>query len=101
MLQRIRQQLGNARIRQASAVWNPAATAATQGAEVSTTIPVPGASPGDPVAVSHDQLGVLAATLHGRVSAAGVVTVRLVNTTAVAVDLPSGTLNVAVISPYR
>lgn len=82
----------------ASATWDPAATAATQGAEVSTTIPVPGAVVGDPVIGGHTGfVGGVAAILAFSVSAADVVKARVVNTTAVAVDVPSGTLKVTVI----
>lgn len=84
------------RVLRGTATWDPAATAATQGAEVSTTVAVAGAVVGDPVVVSHSALGVLAAILHGHVTAPGVVTVRLINTTAVAVNLPTGTLTVFV-----
>ena len=84
-------------ILQASTTWDPAATAATQGAEVSTTIAVPGAAVGDCVLVGHTGfLGAVAAELEGVVSAADTVKVRVINTTAVAVDVPSGTLRVTV-----
>lgn len=80
----------------ATATWNPAATAATQGAEVTTTVTVAGAVVGDAVVVSHSSaLG--AAVLRGDVTAPNTVTVRLVNTTAVAVDLATGTLKVIVL----
>lgn len=79
----------------ATKTWDPAATAATQGAEVSTTVNVTGAAVGDSVAVGHTSaLG--AAFLAAAVTSAGVVTVRLINTTAVAVDLATGTLSVVV-----
>lgn len=80
----------------ATKAWDPPATAATQGAEVNTTIPVANAAVGDRVACSHTSaLG--AALLFGQVTAAGVVTVRLINTTAVAVDVATGTLAVTVL----
>jgi hypothetical protein len=75
-----------------------AATAATQGASVTTTVTVTGAVTGDPVVVSHTAFdGSQAAVLWGAVSAADTVTVRLTNTTAAAVDLASGTLKAVVI----
>jgi hypothetical protein len=81
----------------ATATWDPAATAATQGAEVSTTVTVTGAAVGDIVKVAHTAfLGAQAAILVGCVSAADTVKVRLINTTAVAVDLATGTLRVVV-----
>jgi hypothetical protein len=87
-------------ILQASATWDPAATAATQGAEVSTTIAVPGAAVGDTVLVGHTGfLGAVAAELEASVSAADTVKVRIINTTAAAVDVPTGTLRVTVIKP--
>jgi hypothetical protein len=95
-LRELRNKLNAARRLTASATWDPAATAATQGAEVSTTVAVPGAQVGDACAVSHTALGALAATLHAHVTSADVVTVRLINTTAVAVNLPTGTLKVEV-----
>jgi spore coat protein U-like protein len=70
------------------------ATAATQGAEVSTTVTVPGAAVGD-IATFSLPLG--AAVLEAAVTAANTVTVRLVNTTAVAVNLAEGTLKATVI----
>jgi hypothetical protein len=77
--------------------WDPAATAASQGAKVTTTVPVPGAALGDGVNVAHTaHIGGQAAILAAYVSAAGVVTVDLINTTAVAVDLATGTLKVLV-----
>lgn len=79
-----------------SKTWDPVATAATQGAEVNTTVTVTGAAVGDRVIVNHTSaLG--AAILVGAVTSPNTVTVRLVNTTAVAVDLATGTLNVTVI----
>jgi hypothetical protein len=82
----------------ASKTWDPPATAGSQGAEATTTVPVLGAKVGDPVAVGFSQaLG--AAILQGEVRANDVVTVRLVNTTAAAVDLASGTLTVTVYRP--
>lgn len=80
-----------------SATWDPAATAATQGAEVSTTVTVTGAAVGDPVIVSHSAFSGLAAVLVGQVTSTNTVTVRLINTTAVAVDLATGTLTATVI----
>lgn len=99
----IRQQFnrlkGLGKVLTATATWDPAATAATQGAEVSTTIAVAGAAVGDGVVVSHSAfLEGQAAILRASVSAPGVVTVRLINTTAVAVNLATGTLKVWVLS---
>ena len=77
--------------------WDPAATAATQGAKVSTTVTVTGAAVGDTVVVAHTaHIGGQAAILQGYVSAADTVTVDLINTTAAAVDLATGTLRVDV-----
>lgn len=77
--------------------WAPAATAASQGAKVTTTISVPGAVVGDTVVASHTQhIGAQAATLHAYVSAADTVTVDFINTGATAVTLASGTLKVRV-----
>lgn len=73
------------------------ATSATQGAEQTTTVNVAGAVVGDAVIATHSTLTTQAAILQAYVSAAGVVTVRLINTTAAAVDLASGTLRVAVL----
>jgi spore coat protein U-like protein len=72
------------------------ATAATQGAEVSTTVTVPGAAVGD-IAIATFSLPLGAAVLEAAVTAANTVTVRLVNTTAVAVNLAEGTLKATVI----
>lgn len=76
--------------------WDPAATAATQGAEVTTTVTVTGATPGDAVQASHPGIVGLAAIIVGQVTAADTVTVRVINTTAVAVNVPSGILRVTV-----
>jgi hypothetical protein len=82
----------------ASSTWDPPATAATQGAEVSTTIAVPGAVVGDPVIGGHSGFdGSLAAEIEFAVSAADTVKARIINTTAVSVNVPTGTLKVTVI----
>jgi hypothetical protein len=81
-----------------TATWDPAATAATQGASVSTTVTVTGAAVGDVAMAGHTAFtGAQAAALEANVSATDTVTVRLVNTTAAAVDLATGTLKVVVI----
>jgi spore coat protein U-like protein len=81
----------------ATAVWDPPATAATQGAQVTTTVTVPGAAVGDMVVVSHSSMAAgSAVAIDGIVTAANTVTVRLINETAAAVDLASGTLKVLV-----
>jgi hypothetical protein len=87
----------NARFLVGTATWDPAATAATQGAVVTTTVAVTGAAVGDPVSVSHTSFtNAQAAVLEAHVSSADTVSVKLVNTTAVAVDLTTGTLKVVV-----
>lgn len=98
-LRELRNKLKAAQRLTATATWDPAATAATQGAVVSTTVAVPGALVGDACSVSHTALGALAAIIVAHVTAPDVVTVRLINTTAVAVDLPTGTLRVEVFRP--
>jgi hypothetical protein len=80
----------------ATATWDPAATAATQGAAVTTTVPVPGAAVGDAVHVAFSQVIPDNAILTGHVSAADTVTVKLANLTAAAVNLASGTVKVIV-----
>lgn len=89
-----------ARFLSGSVTWDPAATAATQGAQVTTTVTVTGAVVGDSVVVSHTSFtGSLAAVLVGSVSAPDTVSVRLINTTAVAQDLTTGTLKAIVFKP--
>lgn len=89
--------LGLGEVLSATQTWDPAATAATQGAEATVNVPVAGAAVGDPVLVSHDQFDTeVDAQLIGQVDQAGRVLVRLVNTKALAVNLPSGTLKVLV-----
>jgi hypothetical protein len=86
-----------ARFLTGSATWNPAATAATQGARVSTTVTVTGAVAGDTCQASHTAFdGSQAAFLDAHVTAADTVTVYLINTTAVAVDMATGTVKVVV-----
>jgi len=87
----------NARFLAGSKTWDPAATAATQGALVSDTVTVTGAVAGDTCLASHTAFdGSLAAVLDAHVSAADTVTVKLINTTATAVNLATGTLKVLV-----
>lgn len=82
----------------ASQAWDPPATAATQGAEVSTTVSVPGANVGDPVVVGHSGIAAAdAVILTALVATANTVTVNITNTTAAAVNVASGTLKVRVL----
>lgn len=77
----------------ATATWNPGNLVA--GAQTSTTVALTGAALGDEATCSFSlDLQVLQLTAY--VSAANVVTALLVNNTAGAIDLASGTLRVSV-----
>lgn len=76
-----------------AATWDPASVAA--GAQVTTTMTVRGASPGDVVGVGFST-DLQAMQLTGYVSTTDTVTVVLRNGTAAPIDLGSGTLSVEV-----
>jgi len=77
-----------------SVTWDPPSAAA--GTEVSTTVPVTGAVPGDVAQAGFTTTLPAGVALRAFVSAADTVTVVLRNYTAGAVDLASGTLKVVV-----
>jgi hypothetical protein len=68
------------------------------GAATSLTIAVAGAAVGDPVVVGTPAVLPAGAVPVGYVSAAGVVTVRVENNSAAAIDLASATWHVAVVN---
>ena len=80
-----------------TATWDPASLAA--GADLSQTLTVQGAAVGDVVGVGFSQPVPAGVLLVGAVTAPNTVTVTLLNETAAAVDLASGTLR-AIVTKY-
>ena len=78
----------------ATKAWTPPLLSPGTGA--STTVSVPGASPGDNVTVTWDALGAGALLLSANVALAGTVNVALFNGSPYAYQGPSGTLVVTV-----
>lgn len=75
-----------------SKTWDPPSVAA--GANTTTTVPTPGAVVGAPVSATFSLALPAQVTLLAQVTATDTVTVTLLNGTAGAVDLGSGTLSV-------
>jgi hypothetical protein len=78
----------------ATKTWDP--PSAANGASTSTTLPVPGAVVGQPVAVGFSVAVPAGALLVGAVTALNTVTVTLMNHTGGALNLTSGTLRACV-----
>lgn len=70
--------------------WDPGSIA--DNASAATTLTVTGAAVGDPVAVTHDQIGARNMQITGHVQAANTVRVVLFNDDGAPVDLVSGTV---------
>jgi hypothetical protein len=73
-----------------TARWEPAPV--TQGSMTGTTVPVPGAAPGDTVAVGFSSAIPVGALLSGAVCAPDTVAVTLLNHSGQTLHLPPGTL---------